>query len=92
MKTNINQLKIRLDISEDAVQYYKLQEKWENEGGATINQAVETYLPENQIQLKIGEYFRVLDSRIELIDDEVFYIVDVQKEDVEKFTPSGVLP
>lgn len=97
MNTDKQQLKIKLDISKEATQYYKLQEQWENEGGATINQAIESYLPESQHHLKPGDYFRVLDSRIELMDDEVFYIldleqVDVQQLDVKKPSGSKVLP
>ncbi|GEM_PF-1395895 len=79
METGNQQLKFKLDITKEALQYYKLQEQWENEGGATFNQAVETYLPESLHYLKPGDCFRVLDSRIELINEEVFYIVDVAK-------------
>ena len=92
MKTDKQQLRIRLDITEEAMRYYKLQEQWENEGGATINQAVKPNLPENQLRLKTGDHFQVLESRIELINDEIFYILEVQKEGVEKPSPSKVLP
>jgi len=38
MEPNKQQIKNRRDLSEEIATYYLLQEQWENEGGAPINQ------------------------------------------------------
>lgn len=78
------QLKIKLDLPDDAAaKYYKLQERWENEGGSTTDQSETMSLPEIQPPLKAGDYFQVISGSIDFIDNEIFYIADIRKVDIQ---------
>ncbi|SMO66491.1 hypothetical protein [Gracilimonas mengyeensis] len=77
------QLKIKLDLSGESAKYYKLQERWENEGGSTTNQPVTKSLSEAEPPLKTGDYFQVVGGNIDFIGNEIFYIADIQKVDIQ---------
>jgi hypothetical protein len=83
MEDNKYQLKIKLDLSGESAKYYKLQERWENEGGSTTNQPVTKLLSEAKLPLKIGDYFQVVGGNIDFIGDEIFYIANIQKVDIQ---------
>lgn len=83
MEDSKYQLKIKLDLPDDTAKYKKLQERWENEGGSTTDQSETMSLPEIQPPLKTGDYFQVISGSIDFIDNEIFYIADIRKVDLQ---------
>ncbi|PKD44056.1 hypothetical protein [Rhodohalobacter barkolensis] len=77
------QLRIILDVPKQTAAYYKLQQKWENEGGAIAVDRSTDILEEANLPFRAGEAFQVIDGEIEIKDEEVIYIVNVQKVDIE---------
>ena len=78
MKSSIKQIKIKLNVPETIIAYFRLQEKWENEGGAIRIMSKDDLIPDEKIPFAPGELFRVLSASIELIDDTFYYIVNVE--------------
>lgn len=83
MEVKKYQIKIKLDLSGDSAKYYKLQERWENEGGATTDQSATKSLLEIEPPLKTGEYFQVVGGNIDFIGEEIFYVADIRKVDIQ---------
>ncbi len=83
MRPYEKQLKIKLDLPQKTAGYYKLQEQWENEGGAIIVDHTTDIIPEAKLPFRAGEAFQVIDGAIDIEDDEIFYIVNVQSIDIE---------
>ncbi|HET8864819.1 MAG TPA: hypothetical protein VFM80_03910 [Gracilimonas sp.] len=83
MEDNKYQLKIKLDLSGESAKYYKLQERWENEGGSTSDQPITKLLSETEPPLQTGDYFQVIGGKIDFIGNEIFYIADIQKVDIQ---------
>lgn len=83
MEDNKFQLKIKLNLSGESVKYYQLQERWENEGGSTSDQPVTKLLSEAEPPLKTGDYFHVVGGNIDFIGNEIFYVADIQKVDIQ---------
>lgn len=77
----MRQIRIKLNAPESTIGYYRLQEQWENEGGAIRVRHGEEFLPDELIPVKPGEYFRVVDGVVDLIDDSFYYIVNIEKVD-----------
>jgi hypothetical protein len=70
-------LKIKLDISPKTAEYIRLQEQWENEGGAiTVRSDVK---PALNIPLQPGEHFKVVGGHIHFEDGSCYYIAEVEK-------------
>lgn len=79
MNSQSKQIRIKLDIPQSTIDYYRFQERWENEGGAIVIKTKEDLIPGEKIPFTPGETFRVLNGRIDLIDDHFYYIADIQK-------------
>jgi 5-hydroxyisourate hydrolase-like protein (transthyretin family) len=78
MDTENKQLKIKLDLPEGTIAYYRLQQQWENEGGAVKILPKENLVPAGKLPFTTGDYFRVISGSVDLIDEEFYYIVDVE--------------
>jgi hypothetical protein len=72
-------IKIKLDIQESTIEYIRLQEEWENEGGAFVPRSGEGLVPGSKIPFAPGDRFRVVNSAIDLINSHFYYIADIQK-------------
>lgn len=73
----MKRIKIRLDVPESTVDYYHLMEQWENEGGAIPVRSKEDLIPSDQIPFSAGDTIRIVSGSVDLIEDEFYYIVDV---------------
>jgi len=78
-------IKIKLDASEGTLAYNRLQEQWENEGGAvSIRSNVDLVLGD-KIPFTPGDTFRILSGRMDFIDDDFYYIAEIEKIPDEVF-------
>ncbi len=83
MKPHQKRIRIVLDVPKETVVYHQLMQQWENEGGAiTIRQST-NLIPEAKLPFRAGDAFQVISGVIDFVEDEVYYIVDVQKVDIE---------
>lgn len=73
----MKRIKIKLDVPESTVDYYHLMEQWENEGGAIPVKSKQNLIPGDQIPFSAGDTIRIVSGSIDLINDEFYYIVDV---------------
>ena len=73
----MKRIKIKLDVPESTVAYYRLMEQWENEGGAIPVKTKEDLIPGDEIPFSAGDTLRVASGSIDLIDDAFYYIVDI---------------
>lgn len=83
MKPYEKRVRIVLDVPKKTAAYHTLMEKWENEGGAISVKDDTEIIPEAKIPFREGESFQVIRGTIDFVDDEVYYIVDVMKMDLE---------
>ncbi len=75
--TTTSLLKIKLDVSPKTAEYFRLQEQWENEGGAiTVNSDVRLAL---NIPLQPGDHFKVVDGNIQFEDGNCYYLAEIEK-------------
>ncbi|MFO7845344.1 MAG: hypothetical protein R6V27_02205 [Balneolaceae bacterium] len=79
METNTSQISIKLDDPDSIKEYDRLQSQWENEGGSTRPSSIENMIPDGILPLKPGEQFKVISGTIERTDDQLFYVVDIEK-------------
>jgi hypothetical protein len=79
MSEKTSKIKIKLDIPESTIDYYRFQERWENEGGAISIRSKEDLIPGNKIPFVPGDFFRVINGSIDLIDNRFYYIAEIQK-------------
>lgn len=73
------QIKIKLDVPESTITYYRLQEQWENEGGSIAILSKDDIIQENIIPFLPGEKIRIINGSIDLLDDHFYYIADIEK-------------
>lgn len=73
------QIKIKLDVPESTITYYRLQEQWENEGGAIAIFSKEDLIKEDIIPFLPGEKIRVINGTIDLMENDFYYIADIEK-------------
>ena len=73
----MKRIKIELDIPKSTTAYYRLQDRWENEGGNPVK-SKEDLLPGDQIPFSPGDTFRVESCSIKLVNDVFYYIVDIE--------------
>lgn len=73
------QVQIRLDVSRKTIAYLRLQEQWENEGGATTMADPWDSVPEQTLPFHPGDLLKVVDGHLELMDDEIFYNITVER-------------
>ncbi len=83
MKPYEKKIRIVLDVPKETTAYYNLMGQWENEGGAITVKKSSDIIPEAQLPFREGEAFQVIKGVIDFVDDEVYYIVDVMKVDIE---------
>ena len=74
----MKRIKIKLDVPESTVAYYRLMEQWENEGGAIPVRSKEDLIPGDQIPFSAGDTIRAASGSIDLVDDAFYYIVDIE--------------
>jgi len=72
-----------LDVPKETGAYHNLMEKWENEGGAITVKEDTDIIPDAKLPFREGEAFQVIKGTIDFVEDEVYYIVDVMKVDLE---------
>lgn len=78
MNTKYKQVRIKLDIPQSTIDYYRFQERWENEGGAIVIKSKEDLIPGDKIPFTPGETFRVVSGRIDLVNDNFYYIAEIE--------------
>ena len=71
-------IKIKLDVPESPMSYFRLQEQWENEGGTTDIKSRDELVPDHKIPFTPGDYLRIVNGNIDLINDDIYYIADVE--------------
>jgi hypothetical protein len=79
MNEKLTRIKIRLDVPDSTIDYYRFQERWENEGGAIVIKTREDLIPGNKIPFTPGETFRVVSGSIDLVDGHFYYIAEIEK-------------
>lgn len=83
-------LKIKLDVPERTVDYFRVQENWENEGGSTQVYSKISHFPDDTIPLQPGDQFKVLNGTIERIDNNLFYIAEIEKVNEKKIAANSI--
>lgn len=83
MKSHEKRIRIILDVPKKTTSYNNLMGQWENEGGAIIVKHNSEIIPEAKVPFREGEVFQVIRGVIDFVDEEVYYIVDVKKVDIE---------
>lgn len=74
MQSNTFQIKIKMDVPNSVIEYLKLQQIWENEGGA-LKKRDHTLQEYNLcIPLSSGNSFRVVCGYMDLEADSLYYI------------------
>lgn len=74
----MKRIKIKLDVPESTVAYFRLMERWENEGGSIPVKSKEDLISGDQIPFSVGDTFRVTSGSIDLRDGAFYYIVDIE--------------
>ncbi len=77
-RVDMVQIKIKLDVSEGTHAYYRLQEQWENEGGAVAIKSEEDLVPNRNIPFVPGDTFRVLNTSLDLVNENFYYIAEIE--------------
>jgi len=83
MKSYEKRIRIVLDVPKETTAYHNLMEQWENEGGAITVKHDSEPIPDAKLPFREGEAFQVVRGTIDFVEDEVYYIVDVMKVDIE---------
>lgn len=83
MKSYEKRIRIVLDVPKETAAYHKLMEQWENEGGAIMVKRDREPIPEAKLPFREGEAFQVVRGTIDFVENEVYYLVDVMKVDIE---------
>lgn len=70
-------LKIKLNVPKSVVDYFRLQQVWENEGGAIS--ALSNTSPGDDVNLPLqpGTTFKVVSGQFEVEDDTLYYIAEI---------------
>jgi len=79
MDSNLKQIKIKLDVPENAIAYKSLREQWENEGGATESISSNELILVDQLPFKPGDIFKVIACRENVIEGELFLLADIKQ-------------
>jgi hypothetical protein len=85
MKTNVRQLKIKLEVPQDVIKYFQLKEQWENERGSISSNCRAELGNEIQAPLTPGFSYTVIDGRFMIEENDLFYIVNI-KPDLSLFS------
>lgn len=79
-KSEIQQIKIKLDVPKKVVEYFKLEQQWENEGGAVPHNRDTELENDIRVPLKPGLCFYVMDGRFEVEDGCLLYVADIHQD------------
>jgi hypothetical protein len=82
------QIRIKIDVPESTIAYYRLQKQWENEGGATAYTIDDEKIPNIKVPLEKGDIFRVLGGVTDFENGEIIFTADIQKIKQEQKTKS----
>lgn len=74
----MKRIKIKLDVPESTVAYFRLMDRWENEGGSIPVKSKEDLISGDQIPFSVGDTFRVTSGSIDLMDGAFYYISDIE--------------
>ncbi len=83
MKSEIQQIKIKLDVPKKVIEYFQLEQQWENEGGAVPRNQEAELEQDLQVPLKPGLCYYVMDGRFEVEDGYLFYIADLHRDETD---------
>jgi len=79
MEIDAVQVIVKLSLPESATSYIRLQESWDNEGGAISVADQDVVLPDIKLPFHPGENLRVIDGHVEFIENQAFYVVTVER-------------
>lgn len=83
MKSEIQQIKIKLDVPHKVIEYFQDEEQWENEGGAIPRNSEAEIERDIEVPLKPGRCYYVMDGRFEVEDDSLFFVADLHQDSSE---------
>ena len=83
MKPYEKRIRVILDVPKETAAYLELMKQWENEGGAINIKQNSEVIPEANLPFREGDVFRVVSGTIDFIEEEVYYLVDIIKENSE---------
>lgn len=73
------QAKILLDLPTDVNKTIRLEEQWENEGGAPSNNIIDEWISDSELPFAPGDSFKVVSGRVEQINNQFYYSVNLEK-------------
>lgn len=80
MKSEIRQIKIKLDVPHEVMEYFRLEKEWENEGGAIPRNPEAELEHDIEAPLKPGLCYYVMDGRFEVEDGCLLYVADLHQD------------
>ncbi|NBC66734.1 MAG: hypothetical protein GVY07_13890 [Bacteroidetes bacterium] len=80
MKSEVRQIKIRLDVPQEVIEYFQLEQKWENEGGAIPRNEKAEIEHDIKAPLKPGMCYYVMDGHFEVQDKQLLYVADIHPD------------
>lgn len=83
MKSEIQQIKIKLDVPHDVIEYFQLEQQWENEGGAVPRNQDAELEHDIETPLKPGVCYYVMDGRFVVEDGNLLYIADLHPDNTD---------
>lgn len=72
------QIKVVLELPADLVETVRLEEQWENEGGATSKNIPGDWIFGNILPFYPGDSFKVVSGDIEAFNGQFYYCVNLQ--------------
>ncbi|MDZ7717663.1 MAG: hypothetical protein U5K72_02440 [Balneolaceae bacterium] len=80
MKSEIQIIKIKLDVPDSVIEYFQREQQWENEGGAIPRNEEAELEHDIQVPLKPGISYFVMDGRLDIDGDHLYYIADIHQD------------
>ena len=72
-------LKVKLDVPKSVIEYFRLQQVWENEGGAILTIPEASFDHEIHIPLNPGDSFKVVSGKLAVEDNSLYFVAEVIK-------------
>lgn len=80
MKSDIQTIKIKLDVPDKVIEYFRLEQQWENEGGAILRNQEAELEHEIEIPLKPGLTYYIQDGQFEVEDNHLYYVANIRQD------------
>lgn len=80
MKSEIQQIKIKLNVPQEVIDYFQREQQWENEGGSVPRNQNAELEHDIEIPLKPGLCYFVMDGRFEIEDNDLLYIANIHPD------------